>query len=411
MKSNKFTRAFGKYLLPVVILIAGVLIVVFLLKTKPKSKRQPPARQAKLVETISVDPEDVTVKIYGMGTVVPARQFILRPQVSGKIIEINPELIPGGLLKEGQKLLQIEPDDYQLTLKQRQNDLANAKSNLEIEYGNQDIAKQEYELLNDAVSENDKSLVLRKPQLVSAQSSVETAQAQVDQAELDLERTSIKTPFNAVINEKYVELGQMVSQATDLLALTGIDEYWVEVSIPVDKLKWVKLPNESENNSSQVNIYNSSAWGNDSFRQGRVLRLLPDLEESGRMAKLLVSIKDPMEISNHQFPKKPLLLGSYIRVEIMGKVIKSAYVLDRSIMHNGNEVWLLDEQGTLKIQPVKVIYKNDNNIIISNGISFKDKIVTTDLSAPVEGMMLRTLDAKNNDTELGKSRSLSKNKK
>ena len=410
MKSDKFTRAFVKYLLPVVILITGVLIIVFLLKTKPKSKRQPPARQAKLVETISVNPEDVTVKIYGMGTVVPARQVVLRPQVSGKIIEINPELIPGGLFKKGQKLLQIEPDDYELTLQQRQNDLASAKSNLEIEHGNQDIAKQEYEMLGNLISESDKSLVLRKPQLVSAQSNVETAQAKVDQAKLDLERTSIKTPFNAVINEKYVELGQMVSQATDLLALTGIDEYWVETSIPVDKLKWVKVPNDNEDDGSQANIYNSSAWGNDSFRQGKVLRLLPDLEKSGRMAKLLVSIKDPMEISHHQSPKKPLLLGSYVRVEIMGEVIKSAYVLDRSIIHNGNEVWLLDEKGTLKIQPVKVIYKNDNKVIISNGISFKDKIVTTDLSAPVKGMLLRTADPEKNDAEFSRSGSQPKNK-
>lgn len=393
MKSTKLTSFSVRFVLPVIIIIVGVMIYIGLIKTRPKSRRRPPEKQARLVETVLIQPKDVTITVDGMGVVVPARQVNLTPQVSGKITELNPKLIPGVILAKDEKLLQIEPNDYDLIVKQREGELANAQSNLEIEYGSQDVAKHESELLGNTLSDSDKRLVLRQPHLVIAKSNFEMAQAKLDQAKLNLERTSIKLPFNAVINEKHIELGKMVSPSTPLVKLTGTDEFWINVSVPVDKLKWIKIPGKNGDEGSRVKVYNSSAWGENMFRIGKVVRLLPDLETSGRMAKLIVSIKDPLLIKSGSPVRNLLLLGSYVRVEIEGETIKSAYSIDRSLLHNGDNVWVASKEGDetrLNIQSVNVLYKGRDEVVISNGIALSDNIVTSDISAPVAGMRLRT---------------------
>ncbi|MCF7955645.1 MAG: efflux RND transporter periplasmic adaptor subunit [Phycisphaerae bacterium] len=399
MKSDKLMGLTVRYILPAVIVIAGLLISTGLMKTKPKSVRRPPEKQARLVETVLIQPKDVTITVDGMGVVVPARQVNLTPQVSGKITELNPKLIPGVILAKDEKLLQIEPNDYELIVKQREGELANAQSNLEIEYGSQDVAKQESKLLGNTLSDSDKRLVLRQPHLGIAKSNFEMAQARLDQARLNLERTTIKLPFNAVINEKHIERGQMVSPSTPLVKLTGTDEFWINVSVQVDKLKWIKIPGKNGEEGSMVKVYNSSAWGENMFRTGKVVRLLPDLETSGRMAKLIVSIEDPLLIKSENPVRNLLLLGSYVRVEIEGETIKSAYSIDRSLLRNGDNVWVASNEGNetrLNIQSVNVLYKGKDEVVISNGIALSDNIVASDISAPVAGMQLRTSGQKEN---------------
>jgi len=377
-----------RIILPVVIILVGGFYTIYLLKTSQKSKRQPPLRQARLVEVASIKPSDVPINISVMGTVIAAKEVDLKPQVSGKIMELSPELIPGGMFKENQMLMKIEPDDYQLLVTQRESDVANAQSGLRLELGNQAVAKQEYKLLEGVVNEDDKELVLRKPQLISAQSALQTAKARLEQAKIDLKRTNIIAPFNSVVKEKYIDLGATVSQTTTLVTLMGTDEYWIEVMVPVDQLKWIEVPRRNSDLGSEVKIYDSSAWGDRAYRTGSVIRLSPDIEATGRMAKLLVSVKDPLLLNAEKAGDK-LLLGSYVRVQIQGQTVKSAYVLDRGLLHDGDNIWLLADDNTLDIKSVDVLYRGENEVVVSNGINSSDKIITTDLPAPVEGMMLR----------------------
>ncbi|MCD4831202.1 MAG: efflux RND transporter periplasmic adaptor subunit [Anaerohalosphaeraceae bacterium] len=383
------TRSVKKFGTPAAIILVGIVIAIYLVYTKPESKRKPPEKQAWLVETISLAPTDATVEIKAMGTVIPARQVELKPQVSGRVIEIAPDLIPGGTFKKGQILMKIEPNDYDLIIRQRQSELDSARSNFKIELGNQAVAKQEYQLLAGNVSQDDKELMLRKPQLISAQSKLTTAQAKLDQAKLDLRRTVMKSPFNAIINQKYFDLGQVVSPSATLVKLTGTDEYWVEVLMPVDKLKWIKIPDKNSNQASQVKIYNTSAWGANVFKTGVVTRLQADLETSGRMAKLIITIKAPLLSQTDKDKSNLLLLGSYVRVEILGETIKSIYSLDRSLLRQNDCIWLIGSDNRLKISSINIIYRGDKTII-TDSIESNYKIITTDLSAPVEGMLLRT---------------------
>ena len=381
-------------ILAVAIVAAGVLIASNMIKNKPKSKRQRPPQQVRLVEVIPMERQDVLVNVVALGTVLPACQVDLKSQVAGEIIAMNPKIIPGGLVDQDQNLYQIEPEDFRLNVKQRQSDVDNAGSYLKLEQGSQDIAKQEYDLLGENISPSDLELMLRQPQLVSAQAAIDAAQTRLDQAKLDLQRTNIKAPFNATIKNKYVDLGAMVSPSTPLVSLTGTDEYWVEVMVPENDLKWIQIPGRNGSHGSKAKIYNPSGWQNSEYREGQVIKLKSELEEMGRRAQVLISVRDPLALTANHTDKQPLLVGSYVRVEIEGRTVGEVIRLHRDLLRDGDNVWIFTPENTLAIRRVEVFYRGVETVLIRNGIEPGEQIITTDLATPVEGKPLRTRDEK-----------------
>jgi len=378
-----------RILLPILVLAGGAMLAMTLFKTGPKAKRASPVRQALIVKTETIHFSDHNILVQAMGTVQPAREINLHPRVEGEVIKMSEQLIPGGRVNKNEVILQIDPRDYTLVVRQRASDLALARSQLELELGQQSIAKREYEVLGEKIAKEDQNLVLRKPQLKSVRAALENAQAALEKAELDLERTTIRSPFNAIIKSREVDLGALVSSATPLATLVGTDAYLVVVSLPVDELKWIRIPGEKTREGSQVRIFNEAAWGEEVSRVGQVIRLTSDLEEQGRMARLLVSIANPLERQGDN-PPSPLLLNSFLRIEIEGEKIKGAAPIDRTFLHEGKYLWILDAENKLDIRPVKIAFRGRDRVLITQGIREGERFITTPLSAPVQGMPLRT---------------------
>ena len=128
-----------------------------------------------LVEVQVVEPGDHRIMVPAMGTVVPAREVVLRAQVSGKVLSLHPEFIEGGYIKENAEILQIDPEDYQLTVTLAEAKVKDAESALELTEEEANAAKEEWRLLyEDNSSTNDKPppLVAKEPQLAAAQARV-----------------------------------------------------------------------------------------------------------------------------------------------------------------------------------------------------------------------------------------------
>jgi len=175
-----------------------------------------------------------------------------------------------------------------------------------------------------------------------------------------------------------------------MATLVGTDAYWVEVSVPVDELKWIRFPRSAGEAGSPVRVRDEAAWGPDVYRVGRVIRLESALEEQGRMARVLVSVPDPLGLADPSGKTPPLLIGSYVRAEIEGTDLENVVALDRNHLRNGNEVWVMNGDGELEIRQVEIAYRGRQQVLVSDGLEAGERIVTTDLPAPVEGMRLRT---------------------
>ncbi len=389
------TSLFGRVLrilLPLAVLAVSAAVGLWLLETKPQAKPRPKARHATLVEVRSVAFGPQATLISAMGTVQAAREVELKPQVSGEIVEISGNLVPGGHFRQGDQLLKIDPTDYRLAVRQLAGEVAKVESELQMEQGNQLVARREYELLGEAVSDEEKALMLRQPQLATLRASLEAARAKLEQAGIELQRTEIAAPFNAVVLSRGVDIGARVSESSALVTLVGTDEYWVEVSVPVSQLRWIEVPRGGAESGSLVRIYDRAAWGEGIYRQGRVIRLAAGLEEQGRMARLLVRVDDPLGLKPENAAKPAMLINAYVRVEIEGEEIASATAVERKLIREGESVWVMDAEGRLEIRPVKIAFKGSEQVLITGGLTADDRLVVSDLSAPVPGMALRLQD-------------------
>jgi len=386
----KWLRVFVRVLLPLLILAAGGWGAAYFLNNRPKARQRPPERRVALVEVIRLAPSRQRTVVRAMGTVRAARTIVLRPRVSGQVLRVSPELLPGGLFEAGQRVLQIDPKDYELAVRQKAGDVAKAQCDLKLETGRQFVAKREYELLGRTVRQQDQELVLRKPQLAMAQAAVAAAEAGLEKAKLDLARTDVPAPFNAMVQSKQVDPGSEVSPTTQLATLVGTDEYWVQASIPVDQLKWITIPQSNGQAGSPVRIFNEYGWGPGVARAGHVARLAADLEPEGRMAKLLITVKDPLGLESPGVNPPVMLIGMYVRVEIQGNELEGIFSVPRTALRDGRKVWIMGPKDTLEIRKVEIVWRGRDRVLIGNGLRAGDRMITSDLATPVEGTPLRT---------------------
>ncbi|MCU0614122.1 MAG: efflux RND transporter periplasmic adaptor subunit [Desulfobacterales bacterium] len=376
-----------KVLLPVVIILTGIAAASYLKKTGPTSERRPPVTLAPVVQVKELFPGNHLAMINAMGTIIPARNVELKSRVSGEIVYIHPEFIEGGFLKAGTKILQIDPVDYELALIQKEKALADAVYEYKLELGRQEVARREWELLGlekDA-SAREIELALRKPHLEKAQAAITAAEAEVKKAQLDLSRVQIITPFNAIVRARHVNLGSQVTVQQTLADLVGTDTYWIQASIPVERLSWIRIPQKQGDPASTAHIQYARRFK----KEGQVIRLMGDLSEEGRMARILIEVNDPLGLDQEKNHLPPLLIGDYVHVRIEGDILENVFQIPRTALRDNAFIWIMNENSNLEIKEIQPIWREVDTVLIDGGIKPGERLVITDLSAPVEGMPLQ----------------------
>lgn len=379
-----------RVLLIAIILACAGSIAFYWLSHRPRAERKPPQASAILVETAELHAAPHQVLVKAMGTVMPSQTVDLAARISGEIVSMQPELLPGGRFRTGEEILLIDPTDYELAVRQRRSDVAQAEYALKVEMGKQSVARSEYKLLGETIRQENEELVLREPQLKAGKAALDSALASLQQAELDLARTRIVSPFNSLVQERQVGLGSQISAGSNLVTLIDTDHYWVEVSIPADRLDWINIPGTNSSKGSAVRITQLTGWGGDAFRTGSVKSLMAGVDQQSRMARLLVEVKDPLCLQPDNKGKPQLTINTFVQVAIQGKTLASAFRIPRSALHNGNSIWLMTEQHTLDIRPVKIAWDENEYVFVKNSLHDGDRLITTSLAAPVQGMALRT---------------------
>ena len=258
---RRWLSVLGNAIACLAILAASAAAIVVINQTEPTAQQINATRKsAALVETVTVQRGTYSPRLVVLGTVEPAQDIVLSPRVSGQVIELSPEFVPGGMVREGDLLLRIDPADFENALSIRESELQQAEASLEIEEGRQSLAKEELALLEETIDETNRALVLREPQFASIQAQVSAAKAAVQRAKLDLERSRVFAPFDAQILNRSVNVGSQVSPGDELGQLVGIEEYWILAAVPVRSLRWVQFP-ESERQGSAVTLRNSGRLG------------------------------------------------------------------------------------------------------------------------------------------------------
>ena len=180
------------------------------------------------------------------------------------------------------------------------------------------------------------------------------------------------------------------------MTLVDSDTSWVQVYVPLQKLRWIVIPGVNGDVGSRARII-QDAGGGQIEREGRVIKLLADLDAKGKTARLLIEIKDPFALDestkinvedNKALNKLPLLLGSYVKVLFEGQTQSGIFALPEGVLREESKVWVRSAEGRLNIRQVKLLWRADGKAYVQGDLSDGDRIITSRIQLPVEGMKL-----------------------
>lgn len=381
-------------------------MTTLIFSTEPEAQQEGATIEtAILVDVVTAEKGTFAPTIVATGTVQPVEDVVLSPLVPGQIIRRDPAFTPGGFVKKGEVLLQIDPADYQNTLELRKSELLQSETTLATEMGRQQIAEQDLQLINNdslfgdnPLSDNETQLVLRKPQLNAVKATIEAARASVNQAELNLERTTIRAPFDAHILSQNVTVGSQVAQGDNLGRIVGTDSYWVTATVPVSRLQWLKFPESNSEKGSLVHIENPSAWTTGAYRTGYLDRQIGALDAQTRLARVLVRVEDPLATSKALEGAPKLMIGTFVEVNIEADSIPNVVRMDRNLVRSNQTAWVMKDE-LLEIRELDIILTDNEYVYVQSGLEEGDKIVTTNLSTVTNGIELRTRSAGTSEEE------------
>lgn len=380
-----WARAIVSIVLCLALLGGAVAAVYAIYETQPKARREGATRKsAALVETILVKRGDYRPEIVVLGRVEPAKEINLSPRVGGEVTLLHPQLVPGGLVKEGDPLLEIDSEDFEQREIMRIADRDQVRSRLKIEEGNQRLAKQEFAAFGESMEKVDRELVLREPQIASLRAELNAAEAALQMARIDVARTCIAAPFDAQILEKSVDVGSQVALRDNLARLVGTREYWVIATVPLRQLPWLTFATDDAPGGAAT-IHHTAAWPEGATRAGHVVRLIGTLDEQTRLARVLITVADPLALKTDG-PR--MILDAIVEVRIVGRPIADAIRIKRTHLRKNDTVWVLND-GKLDIREVTVAFRDAEHAYITKGLDAGEEVVTSTLATVSPGIPLR----------------------
>jgi RND family efflux transporter MFP subunit len=361
-----------------------------MIQKRPTPERVEKEAPAMLVQVLEVHPENTRARIITTGTVRAVREADVSAQVSGRVEFVSASLIQGGVLDKDEIILRIDDRDYRLAIERSQAHITSAELELSRVEASAMVARQEWELFKDHDQTEPNPLVLYEPQLRNAMAALDAARAARSQAELDLERTTIKAPFNSRVISQSVAPGQYLSRAGHVAVLAEIEKAEVVIHLPSRELKWVEVPpagTETGGSEAKVRIMGEPG---DRFRPAKIARSLGQVDPSTRMMGLILEVEDPYSLKpQNKDHMNELPLGSFVQVEIMGRELENIFVLPRRALQENSFVWIADKQDRLQSREVVVERFEMDQVMISSGIEPGERIILTNITAPAKGMHLR----------------------
>lgn len=380
---------------PIAILAVAVLVCAWLILNQPSVEQVAIEPPVTVIRTTTAESGNIALTVSSRGKVQAAVISAVSAAVNGPVTWISPSLVAGGYLDKGEELLRIEASDYQTALDkskaaQRQAEAEARHASKELERIN-DLAKRK--LASDSELEN-----ARRAAEVAA-GRLSNAQADLKQAELNLERTVLKAPFNSIVQQRNIELGQNVTPGQSVATLYGADTVEVRLPLANRQLEFLTLPPSfrgtlAEDQAPDVVLTGNYA-GERRVWSGKLVRTEAGLDISNNTVQAIVRVhqpKVPLNTANEGYTDIPLPIGLLVEAEISGKTIENVIALPRHVIRKNNQVLIAADDDTLRIREVDILRLENDRVLIQGGLKEGERVIVSPIQAVVEGMRIKTAE-------------------
>nr|WP_321525763.1 hypothetical protein [uncultured Cohaesibacter sp.] len=408
------------------VLIAIAITMASAQNTKPPQAATDVKEKATPVKVIGVKAVTAVPFVSGYGKVQPDRTWDAVAQVAGPVVWTADKLRSGLLIPAGSSLLKIDEREYELSLAQIDAQIEALDAKDETTKASLKIEERASLLLQDDLD--------RKKQLMAkgsaSQSIVDTAERasltqdakvqtlvstlklnaaerkvlaqQKEIAALNLERTELKAPFDVRLNTVDISLGQYVNKGQHLFSGDGIAVAEVVAQFPIGALS--SLFNKPGETGSPLAALEAGGDGtsdrheaikakvvlrtprNDIVWDAKLDRVTAAMDPKTRTRGIVLTVSDPYgQATPGQRP--PLVRDTAVEVILQGQPKKDKIAVPASAIRKGM-VMVVDAEKRLHFKPVKVAYIQGDIAVLASGLEPNEKLVVSDLPAPVDGMLV-----------------------
>lgn len=379
------------WILPIVILAVGFVGMRGLIALRAEPDRAAPEKKIPTVRTLAVEVAPHRFVVRTQGTVEARTRSHLVAEVAGRVIETAPSFVDGGFFEGDEVLLRMDDRDARAQLAQRRSQLSSAELRLELELEQRRVAVQEWEQFDAGEAT---PLVLREPQVAEARAVVEAAQAQVEKAQRDLERTMIRAPYDGRVRQQMVDVGDYLQPGMSAAQVYAVDYAEVRLPLPDADLAFLDLPLDFRNGRSRPRgpevLLRARFAGADHEWRGWIDRTEGQIDPLTRMIHAVVRVEDPY--GRRDDARVPLSVGMFVQAEIRGRSIEEGVVLPLVALYDSGSVLVVDDENRIRQRPVEILRQTEDDFVVGSGLRDGELVCVTSLETVVDGMEVRPLD-------------------
>lgn len=369
--------------LPVVILFLAVGMAAAMVSMRPEPSSEPASERVTYVDVVPLHRADVQVVVNSQGVVEAGISTNVVAEVSGVLVDVSEDLVAGAFVEQGDVLAVIDRADYEVQVEQARANLTSAKAQLMQEQAQAEQAGREWDLSGRPRSDAP-LLALREPWLREAEARVALAQAELERAERQLERTRIRAPYDAIIRERLADLGQFVSTGSQIAGLFSTEFAEVRLPLSDQDIAWLDLPAPGNTEGALTVTLKGNVSGKMQHWQGQLVRTEGTIDQSSRMQYGVVRIEDPY--ARQQPQGNALLVGSFLQAGIAGERLEQVFEVPLASVYRGSEVLVMDVEHRLRRRQVNILRSDNQYAYIDAGLQTSDMLIVSPIQVPVDGM-------------------------
>ena len=359
--------------------VATVAILVASSGCSKKSTQAAGPQFAPLVTVARASAHDVPIYLEEIGRSGAFESVTVTPQISGRITERHFE--DGAELKKGQLLFTIDPRPYQAQLDSAQAQLAQSRAAL-------DLAKTQLKMYASiantrAVSQLD--LETRKNTVAVDEAQVQTNEAALETAKLNLEYCYIHSPIDGRAGMRLVDVGNVVqTNTTGLLLIQRLDPIYADFTITESDLPEVQRQLARGTLQALVRI---PADLPNRARQGK----LTFVDNAVQNATGTVNLRATTANSDHHFWP-----GQFVNVTLVLATAKAAVLIPNQatqISQQGSYVFVVKPDGTAELRPITLGQRQGDDVVVTKGVAAGEQVVVTGQLTVAPGSKVRVQEA------------------
>lgn len=310
----------------------------------------------KLERTVS------TSNVSAFGALTPRQTLQLTTQVPGEITWISDSLVAGSQVDEGDLLFRIEERDYAIAVARAEAGYAQAQTKVDLERGQSEFARHGWESWQktNGGERPPKPLALREPQQAEAVAMVKAARAELDRANLELERTAVRAPWPASVIRTNAVVGQVLSVGEITATLFPLDFGVVELQVPA---RTVRLLDAGIDRVELWPVNEPSAQPIVGVFEG----IVRNLTEDTRLATVRVRIDEPLQYEGWAY-------GMHLEARVVTTQQRSVALIPADLIVSGNLIWVY-RNGQARRHQVHPIESSDLTVSVEDNFSEGDALI------------------------------------